>query len=357
MPHLFADISGHGLGHLAQAAPVLATLRASCPDLQLTIRSSLPRERLSARIPGPFAHLREASDFGFVMRDALHIDLPASADRYRRFHEDWPQLVRREAERLATLAPDAVFTDVAYLPLAGAAAAGIPGLALCSLNWADLFAHYFGREAWAAEIHGQMLAAYRSAAAFLRTTPGMAMADLDNLLPVGPVAARIPANRQAVATQLGLPADRRWVLAALGGFDLDLHAADWPERNDIAWLVPAAWGIRRADMFAFDAATPFADLFACADAVVAKPGYGTFVEAAVHGVPLLYLRRPDWPEEACLVDWIDAHARARELEQAGGPGLLAALDALWALPVPPRPEPTGTAEAAARLLRLLGRDC
>jgi len=124
VPHLFADISGHGLGHLAQAAPVLAALRARCPDLRLTLRSSLPRERLAARIPGPFTHCREASDFGFVMHDALNIDLPASADRYRRCHEDWPQRVRREAETLATLAPDAVFTDVAYLPLAGAAAAG-----------------------------------------------------------------------------------------------------------------------------------------------------------------------------------------------------------------------------------------
>jgi hypothetical protein len=156
---------------------------------------------------------------------------------------------------------------------------------------------------------------------------------------------------------LGLPADRRWVLAALGGFDLDLKAADWPEREDVLWLVPAAWGVRRPDTFAFDAATAFTDLFACADAVIAKPGYGTFVEAAVHGVPLLYLRRPDWPEEACLVDWIHAHGRARELDHAGGPGLLAALDALWASPAPPRPEPTGTAEAASRLLRLLGRDC
>ena len=43
----------------------------------------------------------------------------------------------------------AVLTNVAYLPLAGAAACGIPSYATCSLNWADLFAHYFGREPWA----------------------------------------------------------------------------------------------------------------------------------------------------------------------------------------------------------------
>ena len=39
---------------------------------------------------------------------------------------------------LRRLAPDLVLTDVAYLPLAGAAQAGIPALSMCSLTWADL---------------------------------------------------------------------------------------------------------------------------------------------------------------------------------------------------------------------------
>jgi hypothetical protein len=51
--------------------------------------------------------------------------------------------VDREARLLAELQPDLVLSDVAYLPLAGAARAGIPALAMCSLNWAELFAHFF----------------------------------------------------------------------------------------------------------------------------------------------------------------------------------------------------------------------
>jgi len=340
--HLFVDISSHGLGHLAQTAPVLNALRAAEPRLRLTIRSGLARERLARRIDGDFEHIHEASDFGFVMSNALDVDLPASAERYREFHANWPARVRRESETLTAIAPDAVLSDVAYLPLAGAAAAGIPAMALCSLNWADLPFHYFQHEAWLGPVHKQILSAYRSARSFLRTTPGMPMLDLQNVVAIGPIAAAPGLRRAEVARRLALPEDRRWVLIALGGFDFPLPVDNWPRRNDVLWLRPEA--IAHGDV-------PFNDLLASADAVVTKPGYGTFVEAAVHGVPLLYLRRPDWPEEPCLIDWLHGHARAAEISraQAMRGDLLPALDALWALPAPPPPAATGIAQTVSVL--------
>ena len=98
--HLLVDISAHGLGHLAQTAPVLDALRSLVPGLRLTVRSALPRERLAARIAGGFDHVAGARDFGFVMRNAVDIDLAASARRYREFHAGWPQRVAAEAARL-----------------------------------------------------------------------------------------------------------------------------------------------------------------------------------------------------------------------------------------------------------------
>ena len=342
MAHLFVDVSSHGLGHLAQVAPVLNALRAGRPDLRLTLRSGLPRQRLAARIDGDFEHLHAASDFGFVMDNALDIDLAASAARYRDFHADWPARVRRETVWLDALAPDAVFSDVAYLPLAGAVAAGIPAIALSSLNWADLADHYWHGEPWLRDVHGRMLDAYRSARVFLRATPGMPMLDLPNALAIGPVAQARTPDRAEVARRLRLPEERRWVVVALGGFDFPLPVAHWPRRDDLLWVEA-------------DPRVPFHDLLACADALIAKPGYGTFVEAAVQGVPLLYLPRPDWPEQPCLVEWLHAHGRAAPIsrEQARAGELLDALDALWRQPAPPRPQPTGVAEAVGHLQALL----
>jgi hypothetical protein len=344
--HLFTDISSHGLGHLAQAAPVLNALRAIRPELRLTVRSGLARERLALRIDGDFAHIREASDFGFVMQNALDLDLPASAARYRELHTNWPGRVQREAGFLATLAPDLVFSDVAYLPLAGAVEAGIPAVALCSLNWADLVNHYFRHESWLPQMHQQILSAYRGARAFLRTTPGMPMLDLPNVVVVGPLAARANLDRAEVARQLGLPTSRRWVLVALGGFEFPLPMEQWPQHRDILWLRPETFG---------NSGVRFNDLLANVDAVLTKPGYGTFAEATVHGVPVLYLPRPDWPEQSWLIDWLHQHNRAAEitLTQAREGNLMPTLEALWALPAPDNPAPTGCAQAARALLDFL----
>src|ERR1035437_982036 len=188
-PHLFVDISSHGFGHLAQVAPILNELSRLCPELTLTVRCGLTLDQLSARLNCKFTYIAGRTDFGFIMLDAVRINPAATATAYRTQHSNWAQRVHDEANWLSALQPDLVLTDVAYLPLAGAARAGIHSLAMCSLNWADLFIHFFGNEAWAAPIHGEILAAYRSAECFLRLTPAMPMTDLPRLRPIAPVAA------------------------------------------------------------------------------------------------------------------------------------------------------------------------
>jgi hypothetical protein len=347
--HLFADISSHGFGHLAITAPVLQAVAEIVPDLRLTVRSGLPAAKLRQRIHCPFEHIAATSDFGYVMHDALSIDLAATAAAYRAAHADWPARVAAEADFLAALAPDLVLTNVSYLPLAGAAQAGIPAFALCSLNWADLFAHFFGREPWAATIHAEMLAAYRSARAFLRVTPGMPMAALDNLHDVGPIAAT---GRRH---DLGLNGDKA-VLIAMGGVTHRLPVENWPRTSGVRWLVAADWQCTHPDAVAYESfGLGFTDLLCSADAIVTKPGYGTFTEAAANGTPVLYQRRDDWPEQDCLIEWLQRNSQCLEIPADSlHTGLLAErLTALWGQTTTLRPALTGAAEAAAAVCRYL----
>lgn len=345
--HLFVDISPHGLGHLAITAPVLAAIAAREPALRLTIRSGLARRALDARIGVPFEHLPEASDFGWRMTDAIRVDLDASERAYRVAHAAWDERVDAEAALLRARAPDLVLSNVSDLPLAGAAAAGLRSAALCSLNWADLFAHYFGARDWAPPIHGRMLAAYRSAAVFLRPSPSMPMPDLANTEEVGPIA------RLGKRHDLGLPQGTRAVLIAMGGFEHRIPIERWPRTRGVRWLVPSDWQAAHPDALAWDRfGLAFTDLLASVDAVITKPGYGTFTEAACNDVPLLYLRRQDWPEQDCLIDWM--HSRGRSLEvdartlEAGR--LDTWLDALWHQPRRTVPAADGAGQAADRLL-------
>lgn len=347
--HILVDISSHGFGHLAITAPVIAALHHRQPALRLTIRSGLPEARLRQRIPLNFELIPAATDFGYVMRDALSIDRAASAAAYRRAHADWPARVAAEAEFLAGRHPDLILSNVSYLPLAGAARAGIPAAALCSLNWADLFAHFYIGESWAISIHAEILAAYRSAQVFLRTEPGMPMSGLGNVAAVGPIASR--GQRRDLCQGNGV----RTILIALGGIAHRLPVEDWPRLPGVRWLVPADWQVRHPDAQPFEPlGLGFTDLLASMDAVLTKPGYGTFTEAAVNGIPVLYQRREDWPEQDCLIEWLHRNACCREVagHRLQNGDLAADLAALWRQPPRLPAVANGADEAAACLLAL-----
>lgn len=356
---LLVCVSHHGLGHLAQTAPVLNALLAVRPEIRVLVRSALPRAALAGRLQVPFEHLPEAADCGFLMHDAIRVDLAASQAAYAAFHADWPARVAGEADRLRALRVDRVFSNVAYLPLAGAARAGLPAVAMCSLNWLDIHSHYLAEAPGAEVVAGQMRDAYRSARAFLRPDPAMPMTDLDNTLSIPPVALLGRRRGEAIRRRLGVSAGSRLVLLGMGGIDyrLDASALAGDAEGELVWLVPDGWASVPGRSYCFgQAGVSFIDLLASADALITKPGYGGFVEAVAHGVPVLYLPREDWPETPWLVAWLNAHGRGRSISEASlrGGAAAAALRALWQLPAPPPVRAEGAEVAARCLPDLLG---
>lgn len=354
--HLFVDISSHGFGHLAQTAPVLNALRAHLPALRLTIRCGLPRERLALRIQGDFEHIPSASDFGLVMNSPLDVGRAASLARYRAFHADWEAQVNGYAQLLAQYQPDWMLANISYLALAAAARAHVPATALCSLNWAEIFYPYCAQAADAGAMREQMMAAYHSAETFLRITPGMDMPALINLISVGPIARQGQYRRADLNHALGLHTSKRVALVAMGGIGVRLSPTTWPSHPDLLWIVPQSAGLRRMDVIALESIDmDFSDLIASCDCVMTKSGYGTFVEATAAGTPVLYVERPDWPEEPCLVAWLHQYNHAlgikREQFEQGNFGT-----AIWDLACGARATPiapSGIEQAAEYLLARL----
>lgn len=356
MRHLLVDISFHGFGHLSQTAPVLNALRRLIPDLRLTVRSAAPFELLAGYIEGEFAHIQRATDFGMVMHSALRVDVEKSTAAYLELHRDWSARLAHETAELQRLQPDLVFADVSYLALAAAQRANIPALALCSLNWADIYAPFCAGQPHADEVVGQMREAYASAAVFLKPQPAMPMPDLANGRTIGPIARTGKQRRAELQTRLGLKPDEKLVLISMGGVDSRIDMDGWPRLPGVCWLVQASWQTHHFDAFDLEKLDmPFIDLMASCDAIVAKPGYGMFAEAACNGTPLLYVRRDAWPEEAFLVDWLQTNGRCLEVERQallrGDVG--DSLAALLAQPVPAPVAATGAEEAAAILAGLL----
>jgi UDP-N-acetylglucosamine:LPS N-acetylglucosamine transferase len=141
----------------------------------------------------------------------------------------------------------------------------------------------------------------------------------------------------------------------MGGMEFRLPVENWTPVPGVKWLVPGAWGLTRADVRNIDVAgLDFIDLLASVDAVVTKPGYGTFVEAACGGVPLLYVDRDDWPETPHFAAWLALHSRAARVSRKRllQGDFIDLLQDLWRAPAPTPP----TADGAAQVARWLARE-
>ena len=403
-PHLLVALSAHGFGHTTQTAPVVNELRRRIPDLRLTLRGIVPHTLLRARFEGEFEHLPTNSDIGMVMSSALDVKVKESAEAYARFHQHWERKIQQEAQLLNGLAPDLLLSNVAYLPLAGAAAAGISAVAMCSLNWADIYLHYCapahkpaaegrtdspsplgesearGAQPWpegpgeeeaarfigsihgsskagrsrpeAEEIHRQIVEAYNGAAGFLQTEPAMPMLDIAKRRPIGPVARVGIDRRHEINERLALSDKAHLVLIAPGGIALRLPVEQWPSVPDIYWIVQSDWNVNHPNVIILEQlGMHFTDVLRSCDALIGKPGYGSFAEAACNGTPVLYVKRNDWPEEPCLVDWLQRHGRCVEIDRSrlGQGEVLGHLETLWALPAPSPVVPSGITQAAEYL--------
>lgn len=357
MPHLLVDISPHGYGHTSQTAAVVNELVQRIPELQITVRTTVPYEFLKSRFQCEFKHVPMAFDFGMKMANAVDVEVETSAVAYQAFHADWEQKVAREAKNIQQLKPDLLLANIPYLTLAAAHTAKIRAVGMCCLNWADIYQHYCGGNAAQQAIHEQMLAAYNSVECFLKVQPAMDMSGLKNLVNIAPIARVGRALRCHIAANSNQSEGEKLVLIAMGGMEFRLPIESWPHIPGIRWIIPQAWGVNREDTTTIESLKlPFTDVLATCDAVITKPGYGMFTEAACNGVPVLYLPRHDWPEEPYLVHWLKKNVACLEVErnklEKGEIGDL--LKQLLMLPSPMRPGATGAIEAATILKKILG---
>lgn len=353
MSHFVFDVSGHGFGHLAQVAPVVAELRALLPATdRITVRAGHPPEILADFLADGVAVAPPPADATLAMHSPVDVDVPASIARYAALHDDWPATVAAEAARLAALEPDLLVSDVGYIGLAAARSLGVPAYALSSLDWYAPFRAYCGAAPGAGRIAEEILAAYRNATAFLQLTPHLPMDYLDHRRSFGPVA-RLGRNRRAGLEQrFPTLAGRRLLLFAQGGIDGGLRPADLPRGPGICWVcnAPVPDGVDGL-MSLSTLGLSFIDMLASVDAVITKPGYGTLVEALCNGIPVVSVERPDWPESPYMEAWTKANGRAvfvprrdRWVDDA-----VAAARGLAEGPRPKPVEPAGQVDVAAFL--------
>lgn len=286
------------------------------------------------------------------MRGPTIVDAAASADAYRELHAKWDMHVDREAKRLTSLGPSVQVANIPYLSLAAAKHAGVPAVALCSLNWLEPYRIYCGEDRDAANILSTIEAAYQSADVFLQPRPHMPMAGFKNRLSIGPIARRGRKRTDEVKAALGIPRPEHLALVTFGGIPSN-ERLKLPSIANVRWLVADDLSKESEHVFHVSRLKmSFIDILASCDVVVTKVGYGTFTEAACNGVRVVTTPRDDWPETAPMMEWMKRNANIAMIQPGDKMDLSAAVISLLDASIKPPVAPSGIDEAADVIARM-----
>ncbi|WPL17788.1 hypothetical protein Thiowin_02830 [Thiorhodovibrio winogradskyi] len=356
MAHLYLAVTAHGYGHLAQVAPVIHALKAHLPGLRISLQGNLKPEVVRARLPRDVALIAHAADVALPMDGPLTVLWEQGLALYEAFEADYDHHLRHQMALLAEARPDLVLADIPWLPLDAARRLGIPAVGLCSLNWLDILRQSPLGDQLSSALAERLHGAYAGAELFIRPAPSMPMPWLPNTIAVGPLAQLHPRDPQGLRARLGLEQDQRLVLMQFGGTgSLDIDPGPL-ERAHLRLLTADPKLADNPMVSRIGGNGPgMLEALASCDAMITKPGYGSFSEAACHGIPVLYVPRDGWPETQALVDWLHQQMTAaviapEQLARGDIPGPIAALLEQARLDAKPPVVPTGIEQTLERLL-------
>ncbi len=346
-------ITAHGYGHGVRACDILCALAARAPDQPLHLVSGLPGDFLRNRLPGVRFTLRPAAlDVGMVQRDSIRVDVPATLERVQQLLREWDQLCAAETAWLQEHKINLVVADVPAIPIAAAAQAGIPVVAVANFSWDWIYEEFAARDPGWARAVARFASAYGKADLLLRLpfSPALPAFPRQQDLPL--LARPGQARRAELAGLTGARSDRPWVLLSFTSLDWDDAALDRVARLDgyefftvrpLAWQRPNIHPVDREKM-------TFSDVLAAVDIVVSKPGFGLVSECIVNAKPLVYADRDDFREYPIIEAAIRRHLRHQHIPQARlyCGDLAAALDLVTRAPPAQEPLAGGGAEIAAR---------
>jgi hypothetical protein len=342
-------VSGHGFGHASRSIEIINALIERRPDLRVIIRSSVA-PWLITRTARPGVELSSAEvDTGIVQLDSLHLDSAASIERATAFISTIAERVRVEVEFLRGEGATLTISDLPPLGIAAGRAAEIPAIATGNFTWDWIYEPYAGGD----EVARQIGEIYRATTLALRMPMWGGFETMPIVRDLPFVARRSKRQPGEVRKALGIPHDKRVVLASFGGYGLEgLDGAALSAMSGYHVLLPGM--LDEGAMY--EGGLRYEDLVRAVDVVVTKPGYGIISECLANDTALLYTSRGDFREYQVLVDAMPAFLRCAFIEQSD---LLAGkwaphLDSLLAQPAPPTRLATNGADVAADILvRLL----
>lgn len=353
---LASFVSPHGFGHAARTSAILRACAEKCPDLRVDLFTQVPPWFFEESIPGLFDYHAVEADVGFAQHTALEIDYQGTLERLAGFIPFDPEHLLRLAASITRSGCRAVLCDISPLGIAVAQAAGLPSILIENFTW-DWLYEPFEAEFPAAGAYREMLRRlYAAVNHHIQTRPLCVPAEAADLV-TPPVSRPALRSRNEVRDHLGLRLDEPLVVVTMGGVPQPMaFLSRLRQRPDIRFLLTGCSAdLRDGNLILLEQKTRIymPDLIRCADAVVAKLGYGTIAEVWAECKPLAYVGR-DFRETAPLKAFADREIPGFEIpaESFHRGDWISRLDELLALPLPGRRKETGALAAAEYVLKV-----
>lgn len=312
IPHIVADVSANGFGHLAQIAPILDSI-TNHRKCRITLRTEIPPEICKEFLKIPFQFGPPPPDPNMRMKGPLDVDIEGLFQDYKSLIYEWDEVVSKDADILQNLNADVVLTNISVVSIASARAAGMPVAAICSLNWADVFAAYCGTQGDAGNIFSHLTENYDRATEFIKLSPHMKMDWLTRSRSVGPVARQ---GRDIRSDLQKLKPASYYAIASMGGIPGAHNVMPLPKLDGVVWIVPPDWDELRDDWISrADMGKSFLDLMRSADLLVTKAGYGSVTECAANATRIIYTERTNWCENPFLEKWMKDYCTACKVDR------------------------------------------
>ena len=312
-------VSGHGFGHATRAVALVRALRARQPRAEIAVVSDAPSWIFTDADP-KVRCFKAAIDPGLFQMSGLDVDLPRSLKAHEMFIAGWDRAVEREGCRIRRLGAALVVGDIPPLAFAAAHGAGVKSVAVANFSWDWILSRYVALQPrWEAIIRR-----YGAAYSFADELFRLPMAPDDfaafrKSTPIPFLVNRCEFKKDEARRRLAIKDSdrRRLVLITFGGFGSGpLSAGRGDDMSDTLFAgfgpkpkgLAAGWlGLARRLKF------PHVNVVAACDALIGKPGYGTFAEAFAHRKPILYLPRENFAETPVLIEWMQKRGCARPI--------------------------------------------
>lgn len=339
MNRLAAFITPHGFGHATRAIAVLQALQLRCPGLAIELFTTVPEHLFRESLTNYTMH-RIVPDVGFIQRDALHLDIPATIAALDRLLPFSPELVAELAGRVRGCS--CVLCDIAPLGIVVAEAADIPSVLVENFTWDWMYQPFVPSNPELGRHALKLMEIYRKATLHIQTEPVCSPSAAAHHCP--PIFRRTTASVDSIRTQLGA-GSRKLILISFGGIDFTLphwqHLDAFPD-----CLFVLAGQARHKSIsgnclaLPHDSGFPHQDLLKAADLVVFKSGYSTTAECLQAGTRTACICRGDFAESFIIGNFVRKRLGGIILEEREF------LDGRWLLRLPDVLDLTPPAPAA-----------